>query len=56
MLEEQWVNEYIKIDYKRFDYKMYLKPVDWTLDKLSERLEKESRLRNDNGYASDSSL
>lgn len=40
MLEEQWVNEHIIIDYKRFDYKVHFKPIDWTLDTFSARLEK----------------
>ena len=35
---------------------MYLKPIDWALDNYSQRLEKEIRYVNDNGYPNDSSL
>jgi hypothetical protein len=56
LLEEQWVNLFVKIDFKRFNYKMEVKIRDWELDTLSGRLEKEIRIKNENGYANDSSL
>lgn len=40
MLEELWVTRYVDIDCSRFDYRMYLKPLDWELDTYACRLEK----------------
>ena len=56
MLEELWVKNYVAIDYTRFDYKMYIKPIDWELDTYAKKLEKDIRYVNDNGYRNDSSL
>lgn len=56
MLEQQWVQKHIKIDYDRFQYKMYLKPIDWELDTYSQRLEKEIRVKTVNGYIPDFTL
>lgn len=56
MLEQQWVQKHIKINYDRFQYKMYLKPIDWELDTYSQRLEKEVRVKTVNGYIPDFTL
>ena len=36
MLEELWVRNHVKINYKRFEYKVILKPLDWELDEFSK--------------------
>lgn len=56
MLEQQWVTRYIKIDYKRFEYKMMLKPMDWVFDRYSQKFEHQQRLEKDNSYISDFGL
>lgn len=32
MLEEQWVYDHVLVDFNRFEYKCFLKPVDWEID------------------------
>lgn len=36
MLEEVWVNKYVKADFSRYDYRYRLCPVDWPLDTLTQ--------------------
>jgi hypothetical protein len=36
MLEEIWVNKYVRTDFERFDYRYRLQPVDWPLDSISD--------------------
>lgn len=35
MLEEIWVNKYVKIQFERFDIRYRLQAVDWPLDTIS---------------------
>ena len=37
MLEQIWVNKYVKTDFDRFNYRYRLQPVDWPLDTISEQ-------------------
>lgn len=35
MLEEIWVNKYVKTDFERYDYRYRLQVVDWPLDSIT---------------------
>lgn len=36
MLEEIWVNKYVKTDFDRFDYRYRLQVTDWPLDSITQ--------------------
>jgi hypothetical protein len=43
MLEEIWVNKYVRTDFERFDYRYRLQPADWPLDTITDEHARQRR-------------
>lgn len=43
MLEEIWVNKFVKTDFDRFDIRYRLQVVDWPLDTITDECKRQKQ-------------
>lgn len=56
MLEEIWVNKYVKTDFDRFDYRYRLQATDWPLDSITQEHTRQKAHKKPNELRGDTSL